>query len=79
MEISGQDALIFKTVDIGFTAGPQMLHGTYGGEQGRLITFPDDLRYGFYSIDACAQQLIVMQYQSRTPHRSSVDGIGYVL
>ena len=23
-----------------FTAGPQMLRGSYGGEQGRLITFP---------------------------------------
>ena len=60
-----------------FTAGPQMLHGTYGGEQGRLATFPDDLRYGFYSIDACAQQPMVMQYQSRTPYRSSVDRISY--
>ena len=60
-----------------FTAGPQMLHGSYGGESGRLITFPDDLRYGFYSIDACAQQPIVMQYQSRTPYRTSVDRISY--
>ena len=60
-----------------FTAGPQMLRGTYGGEQGRLITFPDNLRWGFYSIDACAQQPIVMQYQSRTPYRRSVDGITY--
>ena len=54
-----------------------MLRGTYGGEQGRLITFPDNLRWGFYSIDACAQQPIVMQYQSRTPYRRSVDGITY--
>ena len=55
-----------------------MLHGNYGGESGRLITFPDDLRYGFYSIDACVQQPIVMQYQSRTPYRISVDGIAHL-
>ena len=60
-----------------FTAGPQMLRGSYGGGQGRLITYPADLRYGFYSIDACAQQPIVMQYQSRTPYRASVDHITY--
>ena len=60
-----------------FTAGPQMLHGSYGGEQGTLITSPAELHFGFYSIDACAQQPIVMQYQSRTPYRRSVDSISY--
>ena len=60
-----------------FTAGPQMLHGTYGGEQGSLITAPGEVRYGFYHINACPQQPIVMQYQSLTPYRSSVDVIGY--
>ena len=60
-----------------FIAGPQMLHGSYGGEEGRLITFPAEIHYGFYSIDACAQQPIVMQYQSRTPYRKSVDSIAY--
>ena len=61
-----------------FTNGPQILYGSYGGDQGRVIALPDNLRYGFYSIDACPQQPIVMQYQSRTPFRASVDGIGSI-
>lgn len=56
-------------------SGEQILHGTYGGVEGKPIGVLDALLYGFYNIPVCPQQPIVIQYQSGTPLRTDpVDG-----
>ena len=50
--------------------GMVMLHGVYGGEDGKPVNEGDFLEYGYYIIfNACAQQPILIQYQTDTPAR----------
>ena len=47
-----------------------MLHGLYGGVDGRPVNAGDFLLYGFFAIfDACLQQPILIQSQSDIPAR----------
>ena len=47
-----------------------MLHGLYGGEEGKQVNARDFVDYGYFSIfDACAQQPILIQFQSDVPGR----------
>ena len=47
-----------------------MLHGLYGGVDGRPVNAGDFLLYGFFAIfDACPQQPILIQSQSDIPAR----------
>ena len=49
--------------------GEQILHGTYGGEEGIPVRARDALIYGFYNILVCAQEPLVIRYTSGTPGR----------
>ena len=50
--------------------GTEMLHGVYGGEEGRPVNVGDSLLHGYFIIfNACAQQPILIQYQSEIPAR----------
>ena len=53
---------------------PQIVHGTYGGVRGRTIFPREDIVYGYYSINACPQQPILIQYESNYPGRANADG-----
>ena len=57
-------------------SGPMMLHGEYGGEEGKLVSKDEELVYGHdYIYDACKQQGLTFQYESLAPLRSTpVDG-----
>ena len=59
-------------------SGPMMLHGEYGGEEGKLVSTDENLVYGHeYVFDACKQQGLTFQVESLTPFRSvPVDGYG---
>ena len=47
-----------------------MLHGVYGGEEGKQVNAGDFVDYGYFAIfDACAQQPILIQFQSDVPGR----------
>ena len=51
--------------------GTVMLHGEYGGEEGRLAFADDIVFYGHeYLYDVCEQQGIIFQLESLTPIRS---------
>ena len=52
----------------------QILHGTYGGEEGIPVAPKDALAYGYYNIPACPQEPLVIQYSSVTPCRVDRDG-----
>ena len=57
-----------------FAAGStQVLRGTYGGETGRTVVMDEDLLWGYYSINACPQQPILIQYESTVPGRQTAD------
>lgn len=49
--------------------GDQPLYGTYGGVNGLNASINSNILYGYYSIDACPQQPILIQYQSQIPGR----------
>ena len=50
--------------------GTEMLHGVYGGEDGRPVNVGDSLVHGYFIIfNACAQQPILIQFQSDIPAR----------
>ena len=52
----------------------QTLRGSYGGDTGKPAS--DILVYGFYNIEVCKQNSIIIQYQCGTPFRiEPVDGI----
>ena len=54
-----------------FFSDTVMLHGEYGGEEGRLAFANDAIFYGReYLYDVCEQQGIVFQLESRTPNRN---------
>ena len=53
----------------------QLLHGTYGGEQGILVTYPESVIFwGYFSIETCPQEPLVIQANDQTPFRRNVDG-----
>ena len=57
-----------------FAAGStQVLRGTYGGDAGLTVTRGEDLLWGYYSINACPQQPILIQYESTVPGRQTTD------
>ena len=60
---------------VGFS-GPMMLHGEYGGEEGKPVSTNQNLFYGHhYVFDACKQQGLTFQVESLAPLRSvPVDG-----
>ena len=61
-------------VRVTFAAGStQVLRGTYGGATGRTVVRGEDLLYGYYSINACPQQPLLIQYQSQIPGRQTAD------
>ncbi len=70
----------FENRDGGFTVQfteQQMLHGTYGGEDGILANPGDVLLYGFYNIAVPQRDPIIIRYQSGTPFRvEPIDGFG---
>ena len=57
-------------------SGDQILHGSYGGAEGKPVGPTNTLVYGFYVIDVCQQSPVLIQFQSSTPFRvEPVDGI----
>ena len=56
--------------------GPMMLHGEYGGEEGKPVSIDEDLVYGHHYVHgACKQQGLTFQFESLAPFRSvPVDG-----
>jgi len=54
-------------------SGTQVLHGTYGDDAGLTVTIGEDLLWGYYSINACPQQPILIQYESTVPGRQTAD------
>ena len=69
----------FRAGDGGFQvrfSSTVILHGEYGGEEGRLAFANEGLFYGHdYIYDVCAQQGIIFQLESPTPVRvESSDG-----
>ena len=54
----------------------QMLHGSYGGTEGKPVGPFDGLFYGFYNIDVCQQSPVIIQYQTGIPFRAEpIDGM----
>ena len=51
----------------------QILRGTYGGVTGRTIPAGESLLYGYYRVDACPQQPILIRYESIKPSQSTAD------
>ena len=51
----------------------QILSGTYGGATGRTIPVGESLLYGYYRVDACPQQPILIWYESINLSRSTAD------
>ena len=47
----------------------QILHGTYGGEEGIPVASPDALVYGFFNTLVFPQEPLVIQYNTATPLR----------
>ena len=68
----------FLTREGGLTvsfSGEQMLHGAYGGEDGRPSFPGESIDYGFFSLSLCPNDLFRVQVRSLTPNRSTqVDG-----
>lgn len=55
-------------------SGPQMLHGTYGGEEGKPANVGAGAGYGYHSIEICPQSPFVIQWQNPIPgHPHPVD------
>ena len=53
----------------------QILHGTYGGEQGILASSNDGIAYGYYVIDVCPQEPLLIRFESTIPYRfDPIDG-----
>ena len=54
--------------------GPQMLHGTYGGVEGKPANVGAGAGYGYHSIEICPQSPFVIQFQNPIPgHPHPVD------
>ena len=73
----------FRAADGGFEArfsGTVMLHGEYGGEEGRLGFTNEGVFYGHdYFFDICAQQGIIFQIETPTPVRLASSDDWFVL
>ena len=56
--------------------GPVIVHGEYGGEEGKLVLTDETLFYSYdYVYDACKQQGLTFHLESLAPYRSvPVDG-----
>ena len=55
--------------------GDQLLHGSYGGEEGIPAGMGDSVEYGYYIIDVCDQSPVIIQFQNASPfRREPVDG-----
>ena len=55
----------------------QLLHGTYGGPEGRPVNPGESVFWGFYYIPVCPQSPVVIQYMGSTPTRTEpIDGFG---
>ena len=54
-----------------FFASSMMLHGVYGGEEGRPVFGGEVVSYGYYILyDACGNQPILIQARSEVPGRA---------
>ena len=54
-----------------------LLHGTYGGVDGKPVGVGNSVQYGYWSIDVCDQSPIIIQYSTPTPFRlEPIDGTG---
>ena len=54
----------------------QMLHGSYGGTEGKPVGPSEILFYGFFNIDVCQQSPVIIQYQTSVPFRAEpIDGL----
>ena len=52
-------------------SGPMMLHGEYGGEEGKLVSTDENLLYAHnYVHGACKQQGLIFDFESLAPFRS---------
>ena len=75
-------SVCFENRDGGFAVSfseQQILHGTYGGEEGIPVASTDLLVYGFYNIPVCAQEPLVIRYSSASPARVDPhDGLGII-
>ena len=57
----------------------QILHGTYGGEEGIPVASTDSVVYGFFNIPVCPQEPLVIQFSTATPIRiDPIDGFHVV-
>lgn len=57
------------------TRDTQVLYGTYGGEQGKILPPRAELDYAFFRLDICPQQPTIIQCQSITPTTTNMDGL----
>ena len=55
--------------------GEQLLHGTYGGEDGILIAPPDIIEAGYFSIPVRPSNPTVIQFRSIIPSRLTLDSV----
>ena len=58
--------------------GDQMLHGTYGGVEGRPVGPGNILTHTYLVANVCPQQPIVIQLRTLTPGRADLDGYSVV-
>ncbi len=50
--------------------------GKYGGDEGIMLHSGHDVAYGFFNIEACPQEPLVIKCQSNTPTFTDRDGFG---
>ena len=54
-----------------FFYGSMMLHGVYGGEEGKPVQGDDSIVHGYLILfDACNHQPMIIQFQTETPSRN---------
>ena len=59
--------------------GDQLLHGSYGGDEGLPAGVGNSIQYGYYVIDVCDQSPVIIQFQNASPFRGEpVDGTVFV-
>lgn len=56
--------------------GDQIVHGMYGGVEGRTLVAGDGVNYAFFRLDACTQSPIIIQCQTLTPTFRDPAGFG---
>ena len=60
-------------------SGEQILHGTYGGEEGIPVVAKDILNYGFYNIPVCPQEPLVIRFTTPNPIRQAPHDGFYIM